>query len=246
MGERFTLTGNAHTEEDNIMTFDGSGETRVQGQLRNTDADITDSGFLSANNSGVIRKRGTGAVYVEGSRFGVLNTFKADSDDNPDTILVEGGNLHFATAADLGGHDSNGVQQVSRIGNIQSSGGAVGLDDGTIAGPGSQTFMNKLNSFASRSVPFEGDVESFADYDHGGLMLSSQDAGQTLDFTSGSLANAQDMSVAAPESGLAFSGTIHPANSMYRLGGGSGTLSVVGNNKLTGRSRLDGHQRRRL
>ena len=234
-GETFTLTGQTYTEEDNILTYDGSGETRVRGQLRNTDADVTDSGFLSTNNSGVMRKRGTGAVYIESSQFGHLNTFKADSDDNLATILVEGGNLHFATAADMGGHDSSGVQQFNRMGDVQSKGGAVGLDDGTIIGPGRETLMGKLNNLNQRSIPFEGDVESFGDWDHGGLMLAIPDAGATLNFgDGGDLENAQDMSVAAPGTGLTFTGTINPANNTYRLGGGSGTISIAGDNKLTG------------
>ena len=237
-GEKLTLTGNSFTEEDNIFTFDGSGETRVQGQLRNTGLDLTDSGILSTNNSGVIRKRGVGAVFVESSQFGHLNTFKGDS-DNTSSILVEGGNLHFATVADIGGHDGIGVQQAGRIGNIQSIGGAVGLDDGTVTGPGSALFMSKLGNFADRSVPFEGDVGSFGDFDNGGLMLAASEASATLDFgAGGALENAQDMSVAAPETGLNFTGTILPGNSTYRLGGGSGTLTVTGDNKLTGANDL--------
>ena len=237
-GETLTLTGNSFTEEDNIFTFDGSGQTRVQGQLRNTGLDLTDSGILSTNNSGVIRKRGIGAVYVESSQFGQLNTFKGDS-DNTSSIIVEGGNLHFATVADIGGHDGDGIQQVARIGNIQSMGGAVGLDDGTVTGPGSALFMTKLGNFANRTVPFEGDVESFGDFDNGGLMLAASEATASLDFSNGgALENAQDMSVAAPESGLNFTGTITPGNNTYRLGGGSGTLTVTGNNKLTGSNHL--------
>ncbi len=237
-GEKLTLTGRTFTEENNIFTFDGSGETRVQGQMRNTELDLTDSGILSTNNSGVMRKRGTGVVFVESSQFGFLNTFKSDT-DNTSTIIVEGGNLHFATVADLGGHDSNGVQLVGRIGQIESTGGAVGLDDGTITGPGAATFMSKLSNFASRTVPFEGDVKSFSDWDNGGLMLAAGDAAATLQFGAGDAhVNAQGMSVAAPETGLTFTGTINPGNNTYRLGGGSGTLTVAGNNKLTGANNL--------
>ncbi len=237
-GESLTLTGRSFTEENNIFTFDGSGLTLVQGQLRNTGLDLTDSGILSTNNSGVIRKRGTGAVYVESSQFGFLNTFKADS-DNTSTIIVEGGNLHFATVADMGGHDAGGVQQAGRVGNIQSRGGAVGLDDGTVTGPGSALFMSKLSNFANRSIPFEGDVSGFGSWDNGGLMLAASDAAATLNFgPGGALVNAQDMTVAAPETGLTFTGTINPGNNTYRLGGGSGTLTVLGNNKLTGSRNL--------
>jgi fibronectin-binding autotransporter adhesin len=55
-----------------------------------------------------------------------------------------------------------------------------------------------------------------------------------LNFTTGSLANAADMSLAAHEGGSTYSGTITPAFSTYRLGGGSGALTLPNANQLTG------------
>jgi autotransporter-associated beta strand protein len=42
------------------------------------------------------------------------------------------------------------------------------------------------------------------------------------------------MSVAAPEAGIAYTGTITPADDTYRLGGGSGTLTLPNPHQLTG------------
>ena len=42
------------------------------------------------------------------------------------------------------------------------------------------------------------------------------------------------MSLAAHETGSTFTGTITPAGNTYRLGGGSGTLTLPNANQLTG------------
>jgi fibronectin-binding autotransporter adhesin len=75
----------------------------------------------------------------------------------------------------------------------------------------------------------------------GGLMLRSSDAAATIDYTTGELGGATSagakLSLAAPETGLTFTGTIIPAEATYRLGGGSGTLTLP-NAQLTGANRL--------
>ena len=71
-------------------------------------------------------------------------------------------------------------------------------------------------------------------WDRGGLMLGTGEYGMNLNFTSGPLANAADMSLAAHESGSTYTGTITPAFSTYRLGGGSGALTLPNANQLTG------------
>jgi fibronectin-binding autotransporter adhesin len=68
-------------------------------------------------------------------------------------------------------------------------------------------------------------------------MLAPTDAAATLDFTT-TLANAASMTVAAPESGLTFTGSIVPASGRYQLGGGTGTLTLP-NAQLTGGNRLE-------
>jgi fibronectin-binding autotransporter adhesin len=102
-------------------------------------------------------------------------------------------------------------------GLILARGGAVGVDTGVAS---NATFANKIDS---RST--------------GGLMLAPSDAAANLNFTS-TLANAANMTVAAPETGLTYTGTITPANSVYQLGGGTGTLTLP-NAQLVGANRLE-------
>ncbi len=131
------------------------------------------------------------------------------SDYHGDTI-IEAGNLHFST----GNHLVNSS-------SIVSTGGAIGIDD-----PASPTFSN---------ATLLGKLDTA---DTGGLMLTPSEAGATLDFTTGLLAGAANMSVAAPEDGLTFTGTITPATDTYLLGGGTGTLTLPNTNQLTGANNL--------
>lgn len=102
-------------------------------------------------------------------------------------------------------------------GLIVSRSGAVGVDTGVAS---NSTFMSKI------------DPVSF-----GGLMIPSSESSATLDFTT-TLANAGNMTVAAPETGMTFTGTIIPANSTYGLGGGEGVLTLP-NATLTGANNLE-------
>ena len=102
---------------------------------------------------------------------------------------------------------------------ISSTGGAIGVDTGTFT---NATLMSKLDAT-----------------DHGGLMLTAGEAAANIDFTSGDLANAVNMSVAAPQTGISYTGTITPSTDSitgmptYRLGGGNGVLTLP-NAQLTG------------
>lgn len=102
-------------------------------------------------------------------------------------------------------------------GMIVSVGGAIGVDTGVATN----------GAFALKIDPSST----------GGLMLAPSDAAANLDFTS-TLANAAGMTVAAPETGMTFTGTITPANATYGLGGGSGTLTLP-NAQLTGANSLE-------
>ena len=93
----------------------------------------------------------------------------------------------------------------SGAGLIYSTGGAVGVDEGVAT---NTAFMAKIDS------------NSF-----GGLMIPVSEAAANLNFTT-TLANAGGMTVAAPETGLTYTGTITPANDTYGLGGGSATLTL--------------------
>ena len=102
-------------------------------------------------------------------------------------------------------------------GQIRAYGGAIGVDTGV-----------------SNNAAFLGMIRSES---VGGLMLAPSDAAATLNFTT-TMANAANMTVAAPETGLTFTGSIVPANGRYQLGGGTGTLTLP-NAQLTGANRLE-------
>ncbi|MCA9184826.1 MAG: autotransporter-associated beta strand repeat-containing protein [Pirellulaceae bacterium] len=100
---------------------------------------------------------------------------------------------------------------------VVSVAGAVGVDTGTLT----STLIGRIADGAS-----------------GGLMLADSEANATIDFAAGDLIFVPGMSVAAPETGITYTGTINPANSTYRLGGGSGTILLPNDNQLTGARNL--------
>ncbi len=102
-------------------------------------------------------------------------------------------------------------------GQIRAFGGAIGVDTGV-----------------ANNATFAGMIRSTS---VGGLQLAASDAAATLDFTS-TLANAANMTVAAPETGLTFTGTIVPATNRYQLGGGTGKLTLP-SAQLTGANNLE-------
>jgi autotransporter-associated beta strand protein len=102
-------------------------------------------------------------------------------------------------------------------GLIIARGGAVGVDTGVA---NNSTFLAKIDPTS-----------------RGGLMLAASDAAANLNFTS-TLANAANMTVAAPETGLTFTGSITPAANKYQLGGGTGTLTLP-NAQLSGANSVE-------
>lgn len=137
----------------------------------------------------------------------------ADNNNHYGPDVVYMGNFHYA---------SNDSLNVDVAGTIRAIGGAVGVDNH----PAGQTLATNT-AFLDMIEPTST----------GGLMLAPSDAAVNLDFTSGSLANAGNMSVAAPETGLTYTGTITPADSTYKLGGGTGTLTLP-DAQLTGANSL--------
>ncbi|MDC0935804.1 hypothetical protein OAS39_05925, partial [Pirellulales bacterium] len=130
-----------------------------------------------------------------------------------------GDNNHSGpTTVEMGNfHYANNNSLNQGSGRILTRGGAIGVDTGVA----SNTALNA-----------KIDPEST-----GGLMLAASDATANLNFTT-TLANAESMTVAAPESGLTYTSTITPANSTYGLGGGIGTLTLP-NAQLTGANNLE-------
>ena len=199
-----------HTEENpplpgRDITYDGTGRTLVTGPLHD---ELQTMGMVTnpGNFRGSFSFRGTGTVVVSSA----ASTYTGDT-------FMEGANVHFATNASLG-----------NTARIVSDAGAVGVDAGVI---GNSTFLSKLNSASNPAADAGGNLVV---YDRGGLMLGASEYGSNLDFNSGDLANAANMTLAAHETGSSYTGMIAPANSTYRLGGGSGVLTLPIANQLTG------------
>ncbi len=229
-GKKFTLVGSLFPlsgsdtgiDTERVVTFDGTGRTEVKGLIGNHST-------LNSGEIGGIRKRGAGATYIQSSQTIVMGSPIANI--YAGVTYVDGGNLHFAAGSDLGA--------TSRI---VSTSGAVGLDNGSVTGPDASTaLLTKLNNLANLgALPIN---TLFTAWDHGGLQLTASEAGANLNFGAGDLNNAANMSVAAPEGGLTYTGTITPADNNYRLGGGSGTITLPNANQLTVSER-NRHERR--
>ncbi|MEX2091862.1 MAG: hypothetical protein WD971_04250, partial [Pirellulales bacterium] len=253
-GAQYPLQGDDNSDAYRIYTIDGSGKTVITGGIHDRYFDGVNPG------TGHFRVRGTGTVVVDGSGapiHDVTGDGLAVVDDNDQPIsygtktttysgytFMEGGNLHFAKLSDV----PAGLE-------ILSSGGAVGLDAGVLV-PANAAFLQKLNNAANpnysnptpTTAPFvntlPGNQAIYNRYDAGGLMLAESEYGSDLDFTSGDLARASNMSLAAQEGGSTYTGTITPATTglvnpnTYQLGGGVGKLTLPNANQLTGARNL--------
>lgn len=168
---------------------------------------------------------GTGKTVITGS----IHPDPLESSQNRQLRKTGSGVLVINVAAGANSHAGSEVIDMGNLhyatndslnvggGLIVARGGAVGVDTGV---SNNATFMSAIDPTSK-----------------GGLMLAASDAAATLDFT-GALANAANMTVAAPETGMTFTGSITPANSKYQLGGGSGTLTLP-NVQLTGANKLE-------
>ncbi|TWU27752.1 beta strand repeat-containing protein [Bythopirellula polymerisocia] len=151
---------------------------------------------------------------IEKSGTGVLKIdVAAGGNQHTSRTLIKMGNMHYADNGSLN----------TGAGLILSLGGAVGVDShpvGQNLGTNA-TFLGKIDPTST-----------------GGLMLASTDTSTALNFTAGDLAVfASKMSVAAPETGISYTGTITPAGNTYKLGGGVGTLTLP-NAQLSGGNSL--------
>ena len=211
-GKVFKLSGDQHpnhTEENpngpaRDITFDGTGRTVISGNLHNAWSTVQQQINIGPN-AGSFRFRGTGTFVLSGTG----STYTG-------ITQIEGANVHFATNASFGG-----------TARFVSEAGAVGVDAGVV---GNATFLGALNNSSSPEADAAG---LNVVYDRGGLMLANGEYGANLDFT-GAMASAGDMSLAAQETGSTYTGTITPRSNTYRLGGGSGTLTLPNANQLTG------------
>ena len=148
-------------------------------------------------------------IHKRGTGVLLVNVGAGNNNHNGPTRIFEG-NFHYA---------DNGSLNVGG-GSIIVAGGAVGVDTGVVG-----------------NTQFNGLIDPSST---GGLMIPADPNGRNsdaLDFVT-DLTNAAGMTVAAPETGVEFTGTIAPANSTYGLGGGEGTLTLP-NATLTGANDLE-------
>ncbi len=168
---------------------------------------------------GTGKTRITGAIHDDPTESGLNRRIRKTGTGVLVIDVAPGANTHTGPEiVDMGNlHYANNDSLNVGAGLIVSQGGAVGVDTGV---SNNATFMAKIDPTS-----------------HGGLMLAASDAAATLDFTS-TLANAANMTVAAPETGMTFTGDIIPANNKYQLGGGMGTLTLP-SAQLTGANKLE-------
>ena len=161
----------------------------------------------------------TGSIHPDPMESGQDRRIRKTGTGSLIIDVAAGDNTHAGPAIiDMGNlHYANNDSLNVGTGLILAQGGAVGVDTGVA---NNATFMSKIDP-ASR----------------GGLMLAESEAAANLNFTT-TLANAANMTVAAPETGLTFTGSITPANNKYQLGGGTGTLTLP-NAQLTGANSLE-------
>lgn len=172
-------------------------------------AKITDDELGTVGLDRRLQKSGTGVLLIDVAPGN-------NNHSGPEVVLM--GNLHYANNGSLNASTNSALGYKAEI---ISYGGAIGVD----AHPPGQTLATNAE-FLGKFNP-----NSF-----GGLMLSPTDANVNLDFGSAALQNVRLMSLAAPETGITYTGTLTPYNNEYRLGGGSGTLTLP-NAQLTGAGR---------
>lgn len=214
-GKELTFSGPhfAFTENDGdferVLNYDGSGRTLLTAGFHDrydTAGEDVDGDGIGPVPPGV---SGPGSLRKRGSGVMVVSgesTYTGNA-------YVEQGNLHFVDNDALG--DPN---------EIVSTGGAVGVDSGVI---GNTAFLSLLTPEDTTPDPYSTD--------DGGLMLGVEEYDQDISFAAGgNLEQAGRMSLAAHESGSTYTGTITPRDATYRLGGGSGALTLPDANQLTG------------
>jgi fibronectin-binding autotransporter adhesin len=126
----------------------------------------------------------------------------AGNNNHSGFTIVETGNLHFAD------NDSLNVSTDAKA-KIRSVAGAVGVD------------VHPVGQTLATNTTFLGKIETGS---VGGLMLAASDTSTNINFST--LGTAANMSLAAPETGITYTGTLTPNANQYRLGGGQGALTL--------------------
>lgn len=204
-GKSFTISG--VTYASSVGSTDTTTENRIF-IFDGTGTTNAAGGWRNKIKGGVGVNDGTLGHYRKAGTGTVLVSDPGSISDFTGDVIVDQGVMRFS---------SDAIFDQAR--NVTSTGGAIGVDTGTFT---NATLLQRLNTMAPG-----------LNLNHGGLMLTAGESASAIDFTVGDLANLTAMSVAAPQNGISYTGTITPANETYRLGGGNGVLTLP-NNQLTG------------
>jgi autotransporter-associated beta strand protein len=190
-----------------------------------------------------------GNTYVDGGNLHFAHANDLPGSSAPQEIISTSGAVGF----DEGLFDAEGALTANgtTFVNMLNNSANLNAPDSTIPG-------NFLRVYGVNDV-------IYGRYDYGGLMLGADEYDQDLNFSdsqaSNPLARAANMTLAAHEGGSTYTGTITPAGfsngspqpgatnptgipvnpDTYRLGGGSGTLTLPNNDQL-----VDGTNTRHL
>jgi autotransporter-associated beta strand protein len=181
-----------------------------------------------------------GNTYVEGGNLHFAHTNDLPNGSSPQGIISTSG----AVGLDEGLFDAGGALTAGGTTFLNMLNNSANLD-----APNSASPLSFLRLYGVNDV-------IFSRYDVGGLMLGAGDYAKNLNFSgsqaSNPLARAANMTLAAHEGGSTYTGTITPAGfsngspqpgatnptgipvnpDTYRLGGGSGTLTLPNNDQL--------------
>ncbi|MDW8262452.1 MAG: hypothetical protein RMJ35_07990, partial [Phycisphaerales bacterium] len=220
------------TETARALTFDGAGNTVVNGPIYNHrrpwfpgssgDAAMDRAVDPDFGAFGGLAKRGTGILTINSTVLPTISDGTTSFTGPPSTLLgptsVAGGLLQFASPEAYGRITSwsggslsiNNSPGTSRINVI--AGGAIGVLTGTLT----PEFLAKFNN------------STMAIGNSGAVALAPADAAVNIDYTTAPFngAGLVGTSIGAVASGVTYTGTITPdATRGYRLGGG-GTLTL--------------------
>ncbi|MDB5325597.1 MAG: autotransporter-associated beta strand repeat family protein [Phycisphaerales bacterium] len=212
----------ANTESDiRHQIIDGSGTTIINGGLHNGYDQTNNIEFAGAA-AGSYEKRGTGLLTVNGTSTYLGGT------------RVRGGSMEFATSAAYGvgaATAGNGI--------TVDAGGTVGLLTSSL----DSAFLARiaLGGGSNYLIPTLGGAVTTVSTDYtsnGALALTNSDTNTAINYGAGGNLSGtflQGLGLGAVSTGANYAGTITPAASTYRLGGG-GTLTLTNpsSNQLTG------------
>jgi len=204
-GKTFTISGVMYGSS--VSSTDTSFENRIF-VLDGTGTTVVTGGWRNKIKGGVGVNDGTLGHYRKAGTGTVLVSDPGNISDFSGDVIIDQGVMRFS---------SDAIFDQARY--VTSTGGAIGVDTGTFT---NSTLLQKLDAMGPGLA-----------LNHGGLMLTAGESAAAINFTTGDLAALTNMSVAAPQNGISYTGTITPANSTYRLGGGNGTLTLP-NSQLTG------------